>query len=74
MKSLLKPLLIALGIVSLVPAIALAQPSPEGKIGSCGKMESPEHRGHPEAGMMPGVPMPPFLHGIELTEAQHDAI
>lgn len=37
-------------------------------------MESPEHRGHPEAGMMPGVPMPPFLHGIELTEAQHDAI
>lgn len=33
MKSLLKPLLIALGIVSLVPAIALAQPSPEGKIG-----------------------------------------
>lgn len=74
MKTLLKPLLVALGIASLVPVLALAEPSPEGKIGSCGKMEPPEHRGHPEAGMMPGMPMPPFLHGIELTEAQRDAI
>lgn len=74
MKTLLKPLFVALGIASLVPALALAQPSPDEKNGGCGKMEPPEHLGHPEAGMMPGVPMPPFLHGIELTEAQRDEI
>jgi protein CpxP len=74
MKTLLKPLIITLGIATLAPAIAQAQPSPDEKNGSCGRMEAPEHRGHPEAGMMPGLPMPPFLHGIELTEAQRDAI
>lgn len=74
MKTLLKPLLVALGIASLVPILALVEPSPEGKVGSCGKLEPPEHRGHPDVGMMPVMPMPPFLHGVELTEAQRDAI
>lgn len=72
MHPMFKPLLIALGIVSLLPALAQAQPLPEeGNPGHCGKREAPEH---PEFGMMPGVPMPPFLHNIDLTEAQRDEI
>lgn len=59
MKTLLKPLLITLGIAFLVPTIAQAQASPDEKIGSCGKMESPGHRGHPEAGIMPSLPIRP---------------
>jgi len=71
MKSVLKPLLIALGIATL--PFALAHAAPEDKPGHCAKMEPPEHHGFPEA-MMPGAPLPPFLHGVDLSEAQRDAI
>lgn len=75
MKTLRKTLPAVLGLAALLPAFALAQPSPENQPGRCGKMElPPEHRGLPEAGMMPGMPLPPFLHGLDLSETQRDAI
>lgn len=73
MKPMLKPFLIALGVASLLPAPAQAQPSPDDKPGHCHRMAPPEPPRH-EADMMPGAPLPPFLHGIELTEAQRDSI
>jgi len=72
MKSVFKPLLIALGITLLPSALVLAHAAPEDKPGHCGK--PPEHRAFPEAGMMPGAPLPPFLHGADLSETQRDAV
>lgn len=72
MKPMFKPFLIALGVASLLPAPVQAQPSPDDKPGHCHRMAGAARTS--EADMMPGAPLPPFLHGIELTEAQRDSI
>jgi protein CpxP len=70
MKHTIPALLIGLAV--LLPTLALAQP--EGKDGpdDCAQ---PEHRRvHPDFDLMASAPLPPFLHGIALSETQKDAI
>lgn len=70
MKRNIPALLITLA--TLLPTLALAQPEGDRGPERCAK---PEHRhGHPDADFMSAARMPPFLHGIVLSESQKDAI
>lgn len=68
----LKHLIAAISLAAFLPAFAHAQTAPEGGHEGC-KMPPPGHHGMPDELWMDG-PVPPFVHGLELTEAQRDAI
>lgn len=61
-----------IAIAALLPTLALAQPGKDDGHDGCARPE--HHRGHPDADMLGGAPLPPFLHGIALSEEQKDAI
>ncbi len=66
----IKHILAAAGIAALLPVVALAQSGPDAP-GHCHRGMDAEHR-HGEMGEAGS--MPPFLQGVELTEAQRDAV
>lgn len=73
MKLKLKPLLIALGIAAL-PLLAQARPDADGTPDRC---DEPHKHGPamPDGAMLEhGAPLPPYLHGLDLSEAQSDGI
>lgn len=65
----LKQLLAIASLAVLLPAMSQAQPSPDERGGHCREMG-----GHSNGLMGEGGPATAFLHGLELTEAQRDAI
>lgn len=77
-QSIVKRFLIASSIAFALPLAVEAQPMPDEGHGRCGGgMMAPEHfRGDkmPREAFMGGGPVPPFLHGLNLSEAQRDKI
>jgi Spy/CpxP family protein refolding chaperone len=73
-----KQLIAIVSISVLLPAMAQAQPSPDERGRHCHEMEGLGHHGGPmgfgDGLMRGGGPVPPFLHGIDLTEAQREAV
>lgn len=63
-----------LGAAILLPMFAVAQPASDGEAAHCGmSMHSHGPHGIPDDRFMDG-PMPPFVHGLNLSENQRDGI
>jgi len=72
-RTTLKYLLAALAATATLPILAIAQPVQDEAVPHCEMPRHPGHHGMPDDKFMDG-PMPPFLHGLNLTEAQRDAV
>lgn len=73
MQSCKSPLaLLAIGMALALPASA-QMPLPDDGHDHCGGMVPPGQHGLPDDKFLDG-PLPPFLHGLDLSEAQRDAI
>jgi protein CpxP len=74
MIKFLQHAVLSIGFTAGVSLAACAQP-PEDAMGPHGPaMEMPQHGGMPQPGMIPELAPPPFLHGLDLSDAQQDKI